>query len=104
MVFIYSNSPECPARKGGENPRALHETEWFLLSSPPLMGGADCRRLISYNQPGRVKKTGITPTLILPHQGGGESLVVERDAPCGSAGRLHYIEGNFARMSIQVGS
>jgi hypothetical protein len=88
---FYSPSPECPAPEGGENPRALHETEWFLLSSPPSMGGADCRCIISYSQPGRVEKTSITPTLILPHQGGGESLVVERDAPCGSEGRVNYL-------------
>jgi hypothetical protein len=33
-----------------------------------LQSAADCRCLISYSQPGRVEKTGITPTLILPHQ------------------------------------
>ena len=43
---------------------------------------------------GGVEKTGITPTLILPHQGGGESLVVEQDAPRGSAGRLHWFLEN----------
>ncbi len=48
---------------------------------------------------GRVEKTGITPTLILPHQGGGESLVFERDAPCGSAGRL-YSMGSGSRLIL----
>jgi hypothetical protein len=39
---------------------------------------------------GGMGKMGITPTLILPHQGGGEGLGVERDAPSGSAGRLYF--------------
>ncbi len=35
---------------------------------------------------GRVEKTGITPTLILPHQGGGESLVVDKMPSAGARG------------------
>jgi hypothetical protein len=35
--------------------------------SPSLDGrGADCRGLISYSQPGRVEKIGITPTFTHP--------------------------------------
>ena len=65
-----------------------------FLISPPLMGDADCRCLISYSQPGRVEKSRITPTFTRlgrvnpPPQGGGESLVVEQDGPRRSTGGL----------------
>jgi hypothetical protein len=49
---------------------------------------------------GGMEKTGITPTLILPHQGGGEGLVFERDAPCGSAGRHQGVRLNPRRYLI----
>jgi len=53
LVF-YEDIPECPARKGGD--------EWHTSNAPPLVGGAR----------GGGKSGIFTPTLILPHQGGGD--------------------------------
>ena len=54
MRAIYEDMPECPARKGGD--------EWYTSNAPPLVGGAR----------GGGKFGIFTPTLILPHQGGGD--------------------------------
>jgi hypothetical protein len=49
--------PECPALQSGD--------EWHPFKSPSLDGRGK----------GRVKIKRLTPTLILPHRGGGDVLL-----------------------------
>ncbi|MBL7205937.1 MAG: hypothetical protein ISS63_16655 [Desulfobacteraceae bacterium] len=83
--YYYEETPECPARKGGD--------EWHTFNSPPLVGlsaSGGLARLRREGQGEGVKFGIFTPTLILPHQGGGDIFSTSYDAMPGRAGRFTF--------------